>query len=270
MIEHALPKISAAERITFIETLNRESCVAHPAARVAMASFASTPADTDELNAAIMGAGVVGFLDGMSKRNKRIVKNTFMYADIKSLMKYPEESQKEARYKLFMQTMRNLGWMVSRDNYIRHVSSEMRLTMANIAAQIIGTVVSGVAGGTPIGAALTAMTGSTLEALKKEPEALKLFEKNAKKPEGGSFAMASCTQDTDGEILMAIGAIQYHAPQQSTSVLFGDWYSSDVSIYKGMSSMMMDEEDYAMTEALVVKELANLREMALTLEFGVK
>ncbi|TVT82565.1 hypothetical protein [Pseudomonas sp. H3(2019)] len=270
MIEQAFPKITAVERIAFIETLNREVSAVHPTARAAMVSLASAPVDTDELNAAIMGAGVVGFLDGMSKRNKRIVKNTFMYADIKALMKYPAESQKEERYKLFMQTMRNLGWMVSRDNYIRHVSSEMRLTMANIAAQIIGTVVSGAIGGTPIGAALTAMTGSTLEALKKEPEALKLFEKNAKKPEGGSFALASCTQDADGEILMAVGAIQYQARQQSTSVLFGEWYSSDVSIYKGMSSMMMDEEDYAMTEDLVVKELARLREMALTLEFGVK
>ena len=45
-------------------------------------SAVKLPFDRDEMNAAIMGSGVVGFLDGMSRRNKRIVKNTYAYADI--------------------------------------------------------------------------------------------------------------------------------------------------------------------------------------------
>jgi hypothetical protein len=234
-----------------------------------MATLATVPIDTDELNAAIMGSGIAGFLEGMSKRNKRIVKNTFMYADIKALMKYPAEDQKEQRYKLFMATMGRLGWVILQDGYIRHETTEKRLTMANIAAQIIGTAVAGVVGGSGVGVALTKLAGSTLETLKKEPEVMRLFEQNAKKGSGGSFAMASCAQDADGEIMMAMGAIQYHTRQSATGVLFGDWSTSEISIYKGISRMVMEDEDYQPVEHLVVKELTDLRERALTREFNV-
>ena len=68
-------------------------------------SARALPIDRNELNAAIMGDAIVGFLDGMSRRNKSIVKNTYAYAAITSKILHPGEKEKVIRYEVFKKLM---------------------------------------------------------------------------------------------------------------------------------------------------------------------
>jgi len=261
--------LSAAQRIAFIEECN-QLIAAQPVPRSAKLSLnASLPIDKDELNAAIMGTGIAGFDESMSKRSKRIVKNTYMYADLVALLKYPAASQKEQRYNEFMRLMKLAGWFAFSQPYNRYQATSQKLTMDNIALNIIHTAVSAV-GGTGAAAlkVLKDVADATMDALKDVPEALVLFERNAKKAEGGNFCMSSALEDKDGTITMAIAAVQYFAAAQPTKVLFVEWTTSSVSIYNGSATMSMDEEDYLMVEPLIVKALTEQREKALSYEFG--
>jgi hypothetical protein len=262
-------KISAAERVALIEESNKY-IVMQPVSRSFTGfSGAQLPIDKDELNAAIMGTGIAGFDESMSRRSKRIVKNTYMYADLVALAKFPAADQKEKRYNEFMRLMKLAGWFAFSSPYNRYQSTSQKLTMDNIALGILHTAVTAAVGqGAAVLKVLSSVADATMEALKKEPEALKLFENNAKKAEGGNFCMSSALEGKDGDITMAIAAVQYFAHAQPTKVLFVEWSTSSVEIYNGASTMHMDEEDYLAVEPLIVKALAEQRQKALTYEFG--
>ncbi|MHC8289184.1 hypothetical protein ACYZUD_20705 [Pseudomonas sp. XS1P51] len=269
MTEVINQKISAAERVALIEECNK-LIVQQPVPRsFSVSSNAQLPIDKDELNAAIMGTGIAGFDKSMSPRSKRIVKNTYMYADLVALLKYPDAKQKEQRYNEFMRLMKLSGWFVFSSPYNKYRSTSQKLTMDNVALGILHTAVTAaVSKGAAAVKVLSSVADATMDALKNEPEALKLFERNSKKAEGGNFCMSSALQGVDGDITMAIAAVQYVAKAQPTKVLFVEWTSSSVEIYNSAASMNMDEEDYLMVEPLILKALADQRQKALTYEFG--
>ena len=261
----------AAERMSLIEECNA-FIAAQPvrSARTARVGVA-LPIDKDELNAAIMGSGIAGFDASMSKRSKRIVKNTYMYADLAALLKYPAASQKEQRYNEFMRLMKLAGWFAFSQPYNRYQAESQKVTMDNIALSIIHAAVGAAVGqGQAALKVLSTVADSTMEALKNEPEALALFEKNSKKAEGGNFCMTSALQDAEGGITMAVAAVQYFTKAQQTKVLFVEWAPTSVEVYNGAATMEMDEEDYLIAEPLIVKALTAMREKALSIEFGPK
>jgi len=267
--EVANQKMDAVERIALIEESNEFIAQLPKVRSFTASSAAQLPIDKDELNAAIMGTGIAGFDEGMSKRSKRIVKNTYMYADLVALLKYPAASQKEQRYNEFMRLMKLAGWFAFSEPYNRYRASSQKLTMDNVALGVLHAAVgAAVSKGAAALSVLSKVADKTMEALKSEPEALRLFENNSKKAEGGNFCMSTALEGADGDITMAIAAVQYFAKAQPTKVLFMEWSTSSVEIYNGAATMHMDEEDYLMVEPLLLKALAEHRQKALTYEFG--
>lgn len=121
-----------------------------------------------------MGSGVVGFLDGMSRRNKRIVKNTYAYADIASKVLFPAKDEKLADT-VFQKLMFATGWTEYPGAFTQYKSTSAKLTLDNVALDIVHSVAGGLAG--TAANALKAVAGKTMDALKKQPEAVKLFER---------------------------------------------------------------------------------------------
>ncbi|MHC8322567.1 hypothetical protein ACYZT4_18070 [Pseudomonas sp. GB2N2] len=226
--------------------------------------LAQLPIDRDELNAAIMGSGIVGFLEGMSRRNKRMVKNTYAYADIASKMLFPGKSQKVARYDCFKKLMFAMGWTEYHSAFTQYKSSTAKLMMDNVALDIVYSVVGGVAG--PVGSALKVVAEKTIEALKKQPDAVQLFERHALEAGGANFGVSVCKQDEDAEVTMAVGTVRYDASANNTKVIFFEWNSSDVEMYQGKALFTIHEEDLR-KEAQAIKYLDDLRE-AVFMEFS--
>ncbi|WP_419712226.1 hypothetical protein [Pseudomonas sp. NFX224] len=268
MTEVINQKMAPAERIALIHECNNFIAqLPRPRSR-SISSRIELPIDKDELNTAIMGTGIAGFDASVSRRSKRIVKNTYMYADLVALLKYPAASQKEQRYNEFMRLMKLAGWFAFSEPYNRYQSTSMKLTMDNVALGILHAAVGvAVSKGATALKVLSSVADSTMEALKNEPEALKLFERNAKKAEGGNFCMSAAMEGADSDITMTIAAVQYFAKVQPTKVLFVEWSTSSVEVYNGAATMHMDEEDYLMVEPLLLKALAENRQKALSYEF---
>ncbi|MGE8176107.1 hypothetical protein [Pseudomonas fluorescens] len=269
MTEIINKKVPAVARIALIEECNKLLAQQPVPRSFTTSTGAQLPIDKDELNAAIMGPGIAGFDVSMSKRSKRIVKSTYMYADLVALLKFPEAKQKEQRYEEFMRLMKLTGWFVFSAPYNKYQSSSQKLTMDNVALSILHTAVTAaVSKGAAAVKVLSTVADATMEALKNEPEALRLFENNSKKAEGGNFCMSSALEDADGDITMAIAAVQYVAKAQPTKVLFVEWSTSNVEIYNAAATMHMEEQDYLDVEPLIVKALAENRQKALSYEFG--
>ncbi|MHC8365019.1 hypothetical protein ACYZT9_03790 [Pseudomonas sp. ZT5P21] len=228
------------------------------------AAVVQLPIDRDELNAAIMGSGIVGFLEGMTRRNKRIVKNTYAYADIASKLLYPDKAQKVDRYDCFNKLMFAMGWTRYNSAFTQYKSTTAKLMMDNVALDIVYSVAGGVAG--PAGSALKVVAEKTIEALKKQPDAVKLFERHAMEGSGANFGVSVCKQDADAEVTMVVGTVRYDSSTNNTKVIFVEWNSSDVEIYQGKAHFTIHEEDLR-KEAECIKYLDALRE-AVFMEFS--
>ncbi|QVW23949.1 hypothetical protein KJF94_29695 [Pseudomonas hormoni] len=228
------------------------------------AAAVQLPIDRDELNAAIMGSGIVGFLEGMTRRNKRIVKNTYAYADIASRLLFPNKVDKVARYEAFKKLMFAMGWTEYNSAFTYYKSTTSKLTMDNVALDIVYSAIGGAAG--PAGAALKVVAEKTIEALKKQPDAVKLFERHAIEASGANFGVSVCKQDDEAEVTMAVGTVRYDTSANNTKVIFFDWNSSDVEIYRGKALFTIHEEDLR-KEAAAIKFLDDLRE-AVFMEFS--
>lgn len=228
------------------------------------AAAVQLPIDKDELNAAIMGSGIVGFLEGMTRRNKRIVKNTYAYADIASRLLFPNKGDKVARYEAFKKLMFAMGWTEYHSAFTHYTSSTSKLTMDNVALDIVYSAVGGVAG--PAAGALKVVAEKTIDALKKQPDAVKLFERYAIEASGANFGVTVCKQDAEAEVTMAVGTVRYDTSANNTKVIFVEWNSSDVEIYQGKALFTIHEEDLR-KEAEAIKFLDALRE-AVFMEFS--
>lgn len=242
-----------------------DQCLAQCRAKLALAgpkiqprSAVKFPVDKDELNAAIMASGIVGFLEGMSRRNKRIVKTTYAYADVASKLLYPGKSQKIERYECFKKLMFATGWTEYHGAFTQYKSSTAKLTMDNVALDIVHSVAGGVAGSAAN--ALKIVADKTIDALKKQPDAVKLLEHHAAEALGANLGVTVCKQDEDGEVSMVVGTLRYDTPINNTKILFVEWNSSDVEIYQGKAHFTIHEEDLR-KEAQCIKYLDDLREV---------
>jgi hypothetical protein len=234
--------MSEAQRLDFINEGADSHIFSNKVFRSAAFAVMDKPIDTDELNAAIMGAGIVGFLEGMSRRNKRIVKRTFAFAQLKSIIAYPDKAMKQERFQYFRNVMTALGWGSLYGGSLYHHTSATSLKLANILMDVLGVALSSAVGGTA--GALKQVATHTVESLKKEPEAIKLFNRNVKELGGESFGMASCKQDEDAEVSMVLGMLDYSSSEKNTDVLFGEWHTSSFNLLKGYALLSIHEEDY--------------------------
>lgn len=227
-------------------------------------SARTLPIDRNELNAAIMGDAIVGFLDGMTRRNKGIVKKTYAYAAITSKILYPGEHEKVTRYEVFLKLMFAMGWTDYSSAMTEYKSTSAKLTMDNVALDIVHSALGGLAG--TAANAMKVVADKTIEALKKQPEAVKLFEHHATDGKGINFGVSVCKQDKDEEVTMVVGTVSCLTSAQTTRVLFVEWNSSDLEMYQGKAHFTIHEEDLKQ-EAKIDKFLDNLREI-IFMEFS--
>jgi hypothetical protein len=166
---------------------------------------------------------------------------------------------KEERFQHFRNVMAALGWGSLYSGSLYHHTSATSLKLANILMDVLGVALSNAVGGTA--GALKQVATRTVESLKKEPEAIKLFNRNVKELGGESFGMASCKQDADAEVSMVLGMLDYSSSENNTDVLFGEWHTSNFDLLKGYALLSIHEEDYkAKYEAAVEAFLGKIQD----------
>jgi hypothetical protein len=157
-----------------------------------------------------------------------------------------------------------MGWTEYHGAFTEYKSSTAKLTMDNIALDIVHSAAGGLAGSAAN--ALKVVADKTVEALKKQPDAVKLLEHHAAEANGAGFGVAACKQDDDAEVTMVVGTLRYDSSADNTKILFVEWDSSEVQIYQGKAHFSIHEEDVR-KEAECIKYLDDLRQV-IFMEFS--
>ncbi|NUU34082.1 hypothetical protein [Pseudomonas sp. C2B4] len=189
---------------------------------------------TKELDAVVLADTLVGYGDNISLENMAIIENLIKFAKLEASYEVPGNDP-QAWYLAFLLCLDEAGCFVADAGYTAYQKSSRQLTMENIVTDIVKAGVDAAKAAIPGASVLSAIADSTLDALKKEPEAINLFSHVVTNSNGVRLAIMPCDQLANGMILTSLASIDSVGGSSETGVVFFDWKTSGRDIFRGSS-----------------------------------
>jgi len=207
-------------------------------------SVSVEPSPTKELDALVLANALVGYGANMSLENMAIIENVIKFSKLEATYEVPDGNP-EAWYLAFLQCMDEVGCFVVDAGYTAYMKSSFQLTMDNIVTDIIKAGVDAAKAAIPGVSVLGAIADSTLESLKKEPEAINLFNSEVIKSKGVRLAIMPCEQLANGIIVTSLTSIDSVGGSNDGGIIFFDWKTSGREVSQGSSFITFNPLRYA-------------------------
>ena len=222
---------------------------------------------TKELDALVLGNSLIGYGDKISIENMAIIENLITMSKMEASYEVPGNKDPKAWYHAFTTCMEDLGCSVPDKGYSKYSATSLKLEIDNVMVDIVRAAVEAAKAALPGAAVLSAVANSTLDALKKEPEAINLLNIGAKSAEGVRLSTIPCEQMSNGIILVAIAAVDHQGGGREGGVLFVDWKTSSLDIFHGKSFVTFNPARYAEIRADIEEYLGEHRKEILVKRF---
>lgn len=200
---------------------------------------------TRELDAVVLGNTLVGYGDNVSLENMEIIENIIKFSKMEATLEVPGDKKPREWHQAFLNCMEDLGCYVPDSGYVEHSRSALQLTMANILTDIIKAGVDAAKAAIPGATVLGAVADSTLDALKKEPETITVFNYEVTKTKGVRLAILPCEQLKNGLVLIMLSSIASDAGQDNGKVIFLDFKTSELNTFRASSFVTFNPLRYA-------------------------
>ncbi|QAY82749.1 hypothetical protein [Pseudomonas arsenicoxydans] len=260
--------VSVEESIALVKARINKRQLLKPAVgrvkRQAVAAVMSNP--TKELDAVVLADTLVGYGANISLENMAIIENLIKFAKLEASFEVPSGNPKDW-YLAFLKCMDDAGCLVADSGYTSYQKSSHQLTMDNIVTDIVKAGVDAAKAALPGAAFLGAIADSALGALKKEPEAIKLFNSEVIKKKGVRLAVMPCDQLANGIILTSLTSIDCIDDSNKKEPLFFDWKTSNVDIFRGNAYMTFNPLRYAVLKDDLEEYLGQYYKAALSKRF---
>jgi hypothetical protein len=236
--------------------------------RVSSLSSTVVSSPTKELDALVLGNSLIGYGDKITLENMAIIENLITMSKMEANYEVPGNKDPKAWYQAFTQCLEDLGCFVPDNGYSKYSGTSLRVTMDNVVVDIIQAAVEAAKASIPGASVLSAITGSTLDALKKETEAINLFNLESKNTEGVRLTAMPCEQMDNGIILVAAVAIDHQGGGNDGGVLFVDWKTSSLDIFHGKAFITFNPARYAEFKSDIEEYLGVHRKEVLAKRFS--
>lgn len=246
-----------SERLQYVMGCDLADCV-----------HADHPLGFQAPKAAVVGNSVIAFSDGVSRQNQEDVMDSVLFATLVANKAFNAERQTQDWYAKFNQTLTALGWTASHWSFSQYRATQSRFTLDEVGLQIVGSAIAATALPGPASAALLKIAADAVAALKEKKEPLRLFERQSKGHRGGNFRVAACSESPNGTANMVMGAVNFRVASSVTDVLFFEWKSAEVEIYKGEHSLALNTRVYSIVRNSVLEMLGNNAKAAVA-EFEI-
>lgn len=213
-------------------------------ARVRAFGAVDESSPTKALDAVVLANTLVGYGENISLENMVIIENVIKFAKLEANYEVPG-NEPEAWYRAFVKCMEDAGCFIADSGYSVYKKSTMQLTMNNIVVDIVQAGVAAAKAAIPGATVLSAVADSTLDALKKEPEAINLLNREAVQDKGVRLAVLPCDQLKNGIILASLSSIDSIGGNNETSPLFFNWKTTNRSIFRGSAYITFNPLRYA-------------------------
>ncbi|AWM90062.1 hypothetical protein DJ564_04160 [Pseudomonas sp. 31-12] len=260
--------ISIEESTALVRARISKRQIVQPAVRRVkrLAVSASVDSPTKELDAVVLAETLVGYGANISLENMAIIENLIKFAKLEASYEVPSGEPK-GWYLAFLQCMDEAGCLVADSGYTSYKKSTAQLTMDNIVTDIVRAGVDAAKAAIPGVSALGVIADTALDALKKEPEAIKLFSSEVIKKEGVRLAVMPCDQLESGIIITSLTSIDCVDQSDKKDPVFFNWETSGVEIFRGSSYMTFNPLRYAAIKKDLEEYLGQHYKAALSKRF---
>ncbi|WP_426142940.1 hypothetical protein [Pseudomonas sp. DWP3-1-2] len=239
-----------------LENCELGSCV--PPAQL-NGALAALTVDQKKPEAAVANDVVLSIVAGMSKEKKEIIKDCVLFASLAATKASPTEGV--AWYNTFKQVMAYCGWPSQTAGLSDYTASNSKFTMEQEGLKILSSAIATIGTGGAAGAIMLKLAKDTFAVLQASDKPLRLFENSSRKHNGGRFAIASGVESEDGEVIMAMGAVDFSTSLNVTNVLFWEWNSSEVKIKRAENHMILNQRHFQSVSDVIREKLTgNARE----------
>lgn len=235
-------------------------------ARPLVSAVATSP--TKELDALVLGNSLIGYGDKISVENMAIIENLITMSKMEANYEVPGNKDPKAWYHAFANCMEDLGCFVADKGFSKYSATSLKIEMDNVMVDIIQAAIEAAKAAIPGATVLSAVTNSTLDALKKEPAAINLLNVESKSAEGVRLSTIPCEQMPNGIILIAIAAVDHQGGSDDGGLLFVDWKTSSLDVFHGKSFITFNPARYAEIKSDIEEYLGVHRKEVLVKRFS--
>ena len=234
----------------------------HPSSRIG-----TFDVDQAKPEAMVSNDTILSIVAGMSRENKVIVRRTIQFCSLVASSENPRGGV--AWFERYEELMKLCGWVSPEWSTSDYRTRNTRFSMDKVALDILQSSIIAAALPGPAAAAFLKVAGDTVNALKADDKPLRLFEQSSKTPGGAKFAIAASAQSAEGDVVMAMGAIEMRTSLNITNVLFWEWSSSEVVVKRAENVMELLHDSYEDVRDIVESKLREYQRTTL-LEIKLK
>ena len=205
---------------------------------------------TEQPSAKVNAGSIVSFVAGLDGQAQSDALNSTLLAQLNSDHMYDREKQTQEWYRNYTSVLGKVGWVIQGFQFQKYNSSSQGLTMDKVVAEILQSMMTG----NELAVALSAITALT--SLAKDDGRVNLFGHSTSSSSGGSFQLASATQE-NGVVAMNLGAFYTSYKTSQTNVLWWHYKSADVDIYKSGQGVTLNNDVYKQVRQPIIDKLGD-------------
>ncbi|MDD2874736.1 MAG: hypothetical protein RBT39_16720 [Azoarcus sp.] len=197
-------------------------------------------AETDKPTAALIKGQVTAFSGNLSGQDKQDIEYTTLAAQLNSDIVVPDNQSFEnmqAWFKNYSSVMSNLGWVMS-FSWEKYKAATQGLSMDAVIMQVLAAVAS------QNGVAIAQAAMDAVSKLPRDGNRIRLFNNSTMSDKAGKFLLGVASKENES-LSLAFGAFAFDYETRDTTVLWFNWKSSDVSIYKDQKVATFNQDYYA-------------------------
>lgn len=206
--------------------------------------------EEDEEAGYVDAGSLVSFVAGVSPQSQSDALNSTLLAQLAANKKFDRETQTEDWYKFYHTVLENVGWVVQAFDFTKFNASGSTFTVNAVIADVLEAIA------TKDDKAVIDSTIKAVKALDDGDGRLVLWDDNSTKLDKGNFQISSCNE-SDGVLVMKIGAFHFKTDKRVTGVLWFTFSSSSTSMYKGGQVMTLDLDVYSKVRETIIEKLGS-------------
>ena len=197
--------------------------------------------EPDKPTATLIKGQVTAFSAGLQSQDKQDVEYTTLAAQLNSDVMVKDNQTLQGMqdwFKNYASVMSNLGWIMSFE-WEKYNASSAGLSVDKVILEVISAIA------TQNGMAIAKAAMDAVSKLPQDDGRLKLFSNSTMGASAGKFLLGTCTKEGNDSIALCFGAFAMDYKTRDTSVLWFNWKSSDVNMYKDQKIATFNQKYYA-------------------------
>lgn len=232
-------------------------------------SLAASPISnpTKELDALVLGNALIGYGDNVSLENMTIIENIIKFSKMEATLEVPGDKKPRQWHQAFLSAMEDLGCYVPDNGVVEYSRSALQLTMSNVVTGIVKAGIEAAKAAVPGATVLGAVADSTLDAVKKEPDVVKLFNYEVTKNKGVKLSILPCEQLKNGLIMIMLSSVYSESLNTEGGVIFLDAKAADDNIFRAASFITFNPLRYSHVKDDIERVLNQQQDAQLSKRF---